>query len=118
MKQMLSGLERSREVTPPAGSPQLTQLPAPHLTPHPSPFVQVTQRDAAGAQHGAFLLQSRLDEVSREREGLAQQLEIEKGRVEQLEQLATTLRAASQQSTMGVAEVESDASEVTGCHCH
>ena len=83
MKQMLSGLERSREVT---------------------------QRDAAGAQHGAFLLQSRLDEVSREREGLAQQLEIEKGRVEQVHRPPAALALAAATAALASAALASAAS--------
>lgn len=79
---MLGGIERSREIV---------------------------QRDVAGATQQVATLQAKLLEVTRENQGVQQQLELERARTVQLEMLASTLRQTSMQESSAKAETEQEA---------
>ncbi|KAL1524944.1 hypothetical protein AB1Y20_019820 [Prymnesium parvum] len=88
-RQLLSGLERSRESI---------------------------QRDAAGASHEITRLQAKLIEATREREAVKQQLELERGRCAQLENLASTLRTTIQRESAAQSETLKEAVSVRTQH--
>ena len=60
---------------------------------------EVTQRDSATAARNVALLSSRVDDLTKERDGLKQQLEFARAKVTQLEGVASSLRT---QAAMGV----------------